>query len=106
MHRREQGGGLLSPPQQLLAVVTDEPLAVAVPQLAPHEIGRLADLIEQRLAAWPEADDVELMVNEAPVVLNGFAARFITRTLVGMVSSLNGVGEIESLHLALRRRRP
>ena len=106
VHRREQGSGLLSPPQQLLAVVTDEPLAVDVPQLAPHETDKLADLIEQRLASWPEEDDVELLVNEAPISLNGFAARFITRTLLGMVSSLNGVDEVKSLHLALRRRQP
>jgi molybdopterin-guanine dinucleotide biosynthesis protein B len=49
VHRRGQGDGLLYPPQQLLAVVTDEPLAVDVPQFAKDEIQGLTDLVESKL---------------------------------------------------------
>ena len=34
LHRRELGRPLISPPEQLLAVITDEPLPVQVPQLS------------------------------------------------------------------------
>ncbi len=46
VHRQNQGRDLVSPPQQLLAIVTDEPLEVDVPQFSKNEIQKLADLIE------------------------------------------------------------
>ena len=51
VHRKEQGDKLLCPPQQLLAVVTDEPLDIDVPQFAKNEIQGLADLIENKQLA-------------------------------------------------------
>ncbi|TET25602.1 MAG: molybdopterin-guanine dinucleotide biosynthesis protein B [Dehalococcoidia bacterium] len=104
VHRKEQGGGLLSSPKELLAVVTDEPLAVAVPQMAGDEIGKLADLIEEKLRVWRKEDSVELSVNGAHIPLDPFVKGLITKTLLGMVSSLKGVKEIKSLRLYLRRR--
>jgi molybdopterin-guanine dinucleotide biosynthesis protein MobB len=46
VHRREQGKDLLTDPQQLLAVVTDGPLKIDVPQFSPNEVPKIADLIE------------------------------------------------------------
>ena len=51
VHRKEQGKELVSPPGQLLAVVTDEKLDVAVPQFSRGEIRKIADLIERTLPA-------------------------------------------------------
>ena len=104
VHRKEQGGGLLSPSKQLLAVVTDEPLDVDVPQFSRDEVQGLADLIESKLLAQRRGDDVDLLVNEAHIPLNPFIRSFIAKTLLGMVSSLKGVKEIKSLHISLRRK--
>lgn len=49
VHRQDQGEELLCPPQQLLAIVTDEPLSVAVSQFSKGEVQRLTDLIEDWL---------------------------------------------------------
>ncbi len=104
VHRKEQGEGLLSPIKQLIAVVTDEPLDVDVPQFATGEVRGLADLIEKKLEAQRGADDVDLLVNEAHVPLNPFIMSFIARTILGMVSSLKGIKELKSLHISLRRK--
>ncbi len=104
VHRKEQGDELLCPPQQLLAVVTDEPLDVDVPQFSRDEIQRLADLIENRLQAQRRQDDVDLFVNDAPIPLNPFASNFLAKTLLGMVSALKGVKQVKSLHIWLRRK--
>lgn len=104
VHRQELGGELLCSPQELLAVVTDEPLEVKVPQVAPDDIHTLADIIEARLQIWPEEATVDLWVNEAHIPLNAFAGDFIAKTLLGMVSSLNDIDEIKSLHISLRRK--
>lgn len=104
VHRKEQGDELLCPPQQLLAVVTDEPLAVDVPQFSKDEIQPLADLIENKLQAQPRQDDVDLFVNDAPIPLNPFLNNFLAKTLLGMVSALKGVKQIKSLYISLRRK--
>jgi molybdopterin-guanine dinucleotide biosynthesis protein MobB len=49
VHRRELGN-LLSPPEKLLAVVTDEQLDVTVPQFSSRDGVALVDLLEKRLA--------------------------------------------------------
>lgn len=104
VHRKQQGSELLCPPQQLLAVVTDEPLDVDVPQFSTDEIQRLADLIENKLQAQPRQDDVDLFINDAPVPLNPFLSNFLAKTLLGMVSALKGVKQVKSLHIWLRRK--
>ncbi len=104
VHRKEQGKELLCPPQQLLAVVTDEPLDVDVPQFSADEIQRLADLIENRLQAEGREDDVDLFVNDVPISLNPFINNFLAKTLLAMVSALKGVKQVKSLHIWLRRK--
>lgn len=49
--RRGITEGIVSEPEELLAVVTDAPLGVSVPQYSFEEVGRLADLIEQKILA-------------------------------------------------------
>ena len=104
VHRRGQGKELLCPTQQLLAVVTDEPLDVGVPQFAKEEIQGLADLIEKNLQAQPKGEDVELFINDVHIPLKPFVKNFLAKTLVGMVSSLKKVKEVKSLHISLRRK--
>ncbi len=104
VHRKEQGEGLLSPGKQLIAVVTDEPLDVDVPQFSTGEVQGLTDLIENKFLAQHRGDDIDLLVNEAHIPLNPFIKSFIVKTLLGMVSSLKGIKEVKSLHISLRRK--
>jgi hypothetical protein len=45
----------------------------------------------------------ELEINNIPVELNPFVDEFLTRTVVGAVSSLKGAGNIQGLELYLER---
>ena len=63
IHRKEQGKDLLCPPEQLLAIVTDEPLAVDVPQFSKDEAQKIVDLIENKVLER-EGEDVELFINK------------------------------------------
>jgi len=49
VHRAEQGKGLLFSAEQLIAVVTDEPLEVDVPQFGTSDFEKLADFIEEQV---------------------------------------------------------
>jgi molybdopterin-guanine dinucleotide biosynthesis protein B len=79
-------------PEELLAVVSDRPLpdGVPVPVFRPDEAARLADLILSVEEA-PMAD-ITLEVDGREVNLNAFVQTFIERTVLGMVTSLSGVG--------------
>lgn len=104
VHRGEQGPGLMTPFKSLLAVITDEPLGISVPQFAPGDTSALTDLVERWLKEQLSAVELELFVNGDIIPLNHFAKDIISRTLVGIVSSLKGVDEVNSLQLSLRRR--
>ncbi|MFC1915249.1 molybdopterin-guanine dinucleotide biosynthesis protein B [Chloroflexota bacterium] len=104
VHRKEQGKELLSPPQQLLAVVTDEPLDVDVPQFASDETEKIVDLIESTLPVQRQENDVDLFINNAYFPINKSTKNLLFRTLVAIVSGLKGIKEMKSLCICLRRK--
>jgi molybdopterin-guanine dinucleotide biosynthesis protein B len=98
VHRKEIGGELLFSPQQLLAVVTDEPLNIDTPVFSWDNTEELADFIEDGFLSQPEAEaDVSLFVNKLPMELNPFMVSILNRTLTAMVSTLRGAGEVKSI---------
>ncbi len=101
IHRRGVSPDLTAPPDKLLAVVTDEHLAVDVPQFAFTDIAGIADLIVRRLVR-PVSNDVRLVVNGKDLQLKPFMKLIIARTVLGMVSSLKGSGAIRSLELSVQ----
>jgi len=46
---------------------------------------------------------VELEINGEEVELNDFVGNFISQTVIGMVKSLRGVGEVETIRLEILR---
>ena len=104
VHRREQGKELVSPPQQLVAVVTDKPLDVNVPQFSMDETAKIADLIENMLMAQNNEYDIDLFINNKYIPVNQPTIDLLHRTLMAMTSGLKGTGEINSLRISLRRK--
>ncbi|MHC4749326.1 MAG: hypothetical protein ACYTFW_05575 [Planctomycetota bacterium] len=47
---------------------------------------------------------VELKVNGNETKLNNFVEKFIAQAVIGMVSSLRGVGDIDSIKLKLSKK--
>ena len=102
IHRKEQGGDLVSPPQQLLAVVTDEPLEVDVPQFSKDEFQKIADLIEK--TALTHHDEIDLLVNGTYMPMDSSGSNLLTRTLIAMLSGLKSIKGMKSMRIALRRK--
>ncbi len=100
------GNELLFSPKELIAVVTEEPLDLPVWQCFPGEVTKLADLIESTFLATPGKDEATLFINGTYISLTPFVQEFLTKTLVGMVSALKGVGEIKSLDVFLKINLP
>ena len=99
----QSGSELLCSAGELLAVVSDEPLDLTVPRYSPGEVEALADLIDEKVSAQSEDENTLLFVNGTPVPLNFFVKRLISKTLLGMVSTLKGVDEVRNLRISLSR---
>jgi molybdopterin-guanine dinucleotide biosynthesis protein MobB len=104
VHRHQQGKKLLTDPRQLLAVVTDEPLDVNVPQFSKDDISGIADLIEKTIASREPPADVELVMNGRNVPVSPDLQELLARTMNAMIPAAASNGEIKSLHLSLRRK--
>ncbi|HSA97223.1 MAG TPA: molybdopterin-guanine dinucleotide biosynthesis protein B [Acidobacteriota bacterium] len=95
---------LTNRPAELLAVVSDRPLAggASIPVLGPDETARLADLIlrvEEAAMA-----DITLEVDGREIDLNAFVQTFIEKTVLGMVTALSGVDpEPQKITLVIER---
>lgn len=99
---RHEVGAPLTGIQKLIAIVTDEPLETQTRQYSLEDIKGLADLLEKGFIK-PQRERTLLYVNGIPITLTTFPKQFIEATMLGMVSSLKGVGEVKSLELFLRR---
>jgi molybdopterin-guanine dinucleotide biosynthesis protein B len=104
VHRNEQGKELLTDPQQLLAVVTDAPLDVNVPQFSRDDVSGIADLIEKTIVNQHRENDVDLVVNGAYVPISPSLKDLLVRTMMAMIPIPQGNGEVQSLHFSLRRK--
>ena len=101
--RSDQGSDPVSPPEQLLAIVTDKPLDVNVPQFTSEAVAEIADLIEQKYLANTE-DSVDLYVDGTYVPLDMAGRNLLLRTLVAIVSGLKKIDRLPRLSIFMRRK--
>ncbi len=104
VHRAEQGDELLTNPKLLLAVVTDKPLAVKVPQFSHDDIAGIADIIEKTSAAQNNDTEVELVINGKPSPVSQAVKDQLTRTLTALIPDLHNNGNVKDLRISLRRK--
>jgi molybdopterin-guanine dinucleotide biosynthesis protein B len=103
VHRHEQGKELLTDPQQLLAVVTDEKLETDLPQFSRNDIHGIADLIERKILKRREETDIDVVVNGEYVNINPSLKDLLARTMAAMIPAA-GNGDVKTLHFSLRRK--
>jgi molybdopterin-guanine dinucleotide biosynthesis protein B len=101
VHRAALERELRCKAEELVAVVTDEPLEIGCRQFSPDQVGALATFLEEEIMA-PAAGGTALAVNGKPVSLGSFTQRIIASTLLGMVSALKGIGRIRTISVSIR----
>ena len=103
VHRKAQGTKLIIPPEQLLAVVTDEPLEVSVQKFNLDDTKGLADLIEKWLQKQPK-EETELLVNGTDVPLTLFVKDIIGKIIFAIISSLKDIDNIRSVLIYMKKK--
>jgi len=101
VHRAALGRGLRCKPEELLAIVTDEPVETACRQFRADEISSIAALIEQKIAKRAD-DQTVLEVNGENLPIGPFTQKILANTIEGLVSSLKGIGEIKTISVSIR----
>ena len=105
VYRKEVSSDLISDPEELMAIATDESLDSKVPQYALEDTKGLTDLIEKTLLAGNDEDTISLYVNGEMVSLNLFVRSIFTNVLYGMVLSLKRVSKPDIIDISLRRKK-
>ena len=104
VHRDKQGNELLTDPKLLLAVVTDKPVDIKVPQFAHDDVTGIADIIEKTVVFQNNETDLEMVVNGVPTPISQSLKDLLTRTLNAMIPNTSNNGEVKNLHISLRRK--
>jgi molybdopterin-guanine dinucleotide biosynthesis protein B len=104
VRRNEQGNELLTDQKSLLAVVTDKPMDINVPQFNHDDIAGIADLIEKEIISQNNDSDIEMVINGVPTPISPSLKDLLTRTLSAMIPNPSNNGEVKNLHISLRRK--
>ncbi|MFC1909489.1 molybdopterin-guanine dinucleotide biosynthesis protein B [Chloroflexota bacterium] len=104
VHRREQGEDLVSLTEQLLAVVTDEPLEIDVPQFTENDTTKISDIIENEILDHQKEDDIDLLINGIRIPINASFRALLTRTIIRVVTTLKDANELKNIRISLRRK--
>ncbi|OGN97587.1 MAG: molybdopterin-guanine dinucleotide biosynthesis protein B [Chloroflexi bacterium RBG_13_51_18] len=104
VHRNEQGQELLTDPKLLLAVVTDKPLDISMPQFSHDDVAGIADIIEKTIISQNNVSDLEIVVDGVPAKVSPYLKDVLARTLSAMIPDSQNNGEVKNLHISLRRK--
>ena len=104
VHRSEQGKELLTDPKLLLAVVTDEPLDIKVPQFSRDDVNGIADIIEKTITSKNGENDLTVVINGKTTPVTPQLKDTLSQTLAAMIPGMQNDGEVKNLHISLRRQ--
>jgi len=100
--RQARGQELLCHEEELLALVTDQPFDLDVPQFEHGDVAGLADLIEKEYLMSPQKERVSLVVDGRDIPLRTEFANEVVRAVVkALVSTLHGTEGAERIIITL-----
>ncbi|MBI2864255.1 MAG: molybdopterin-guanine dinucleotide biosynthesis protein B [Chloroflexi bacterium] len=104
IHRKEVSSELLCTARELVALVTDEQLGIAAPQFGLDDAAGVAGVLEKRFLAGARTEsEVTLVTDGKPIALAPFVRDAIVGTLVGLLSTLKGMGSLRTIDLRIKR---
>lgn len=99
------GTELLCGQDELLALVTDAPRNMPVPQFGLDDPAGVADLLEEKVLRPAEGARASLRVDGRSVEIRGFVADVLDAVVRGVVTRLRGCEDADEIVLRLRRGR-
>lgn len=103
VHRKAASSELLCSAEELIALATDEPLQMDVPQYGLDDAKGLVDCIEGKILRQRDTDRIELWVNGKNLTLKPFIKEMFINAMAGMVAALRGAENPHSVDLNIRK---
>lgn len=97
VYRKKASENLISNPEELLAIITNDKISTSAKVFSFSEIKKIIKYLENNLEE--EKQDVELKINGRKIPLNNFVKNIFKNTIKGMVFSLKGIEEIKKISL-------
>jgi molybdopterin-guanine dinucleotide biosynthesis protein B len=105
VHRAAVGGGLICRKDELLALASDTPFDIDVPQFGLDDAAGLADLIEAKVLPTTLPEDASVYVDGVHLPIALFVRKMVASTIIGMLCNLKGFSHPRSLRVVVRLRR-
>lgn len=86
----------------LVAIVSDGKVEGDIRSFSMNDIKGLVDLLEKDFIQ-PQRERLALYINGQGITLKSFPKKIIDNTVLEMISSLKGIGQINSLDMFIRR---
>ncbi|MBT4513287.1 MAG: molybdopterin-guanine dinucleotide biosynthesis protein B [Chloroflexi bacterium] len=102
VHRHEVGE-LVCSPDELMAVVTDEPLELELPQYSPDDISGLADLVQKIIVATEPKDEIAIFADGKSIPLKPFVRDLYLKVISDMVASLKGFSKPKRIDISIKK---
>ncbi len=99
VHRDE--GELVCPPEELLAVVSCEPLELKIPRYSPEDMSGLATLIEEKIIRRREK--ITIFVDGKPIPLKSFIVNLYYKIILDLVLPLKGAGKARRIDISMKK---
>ena len=93
---------ICGPSDNLLAVVTDDPVTVEVPTFGFAEVARLADLIEDRFLKGRKKHRILVQLDGKRLPMNDFVRDIVVGAIQGMLSNLRGWEAPKKIDIQIR----
>jgi len=102
VYRADVSDKILSPQNELIALVSDRRFDIDVPQFDFEDVDGVVQLIETEFLSQPSAEDIHLSVNGHDIRLKSFVKDAFIKTIAGMVSTLHGTQDAREIRLTIR----
>jgi len=101
VHRSELGKDMICAPEELIAVITDEELAIGLPGFKFNDISGIADFIEKEIIAGAR-HEISVFANGKKVLMKPFVKGIISSAILAMLGSLKNTGIIKNAVISIR----
>lgn len=88
----------------LIAIVSDDPLSLNIPVYPFRDVNLVADLIEQKYLLQRTPSPTTVMFDGKRVPMNDFVRKIVENTVVGLCSTLRGWNDPSEITITVRRR--
>lgn len=102
VYRKAAGSDLLCREEELIALVTDHPFPMNVPQFGLEDASALVDFLEENIIGRKHLPAVSITADGRRIPLDGFAEDIVAKGILGILSALRGVEEPAELTIRIR----